>query len=278
MPKTTFQNQLNNDYDINLIPPKNSNSLKWEASFCLSYNFFMFTSFHEKRNIDIPPGKECIILIKHGKLKVNDSSQRILQPGYYFTIPYQKNRKLHAVSTAEVLWIDLLPTSLYRLSGKSMYPYFGGFFPLQHLLPIDLTTTHLRFNFLSKTILDEWFQTFLLDRLGLYSTPGCISDSLQLFQHFDHNLNIEGLCHRLKINRRSYERKFRRVIGLSPKHYWKLHRVNYVLNLMKSQKCSDLQEIIVECGYFDQSHFIREFKHITGYTPGKYLLKITNKA
>lgn len=62
--------------------------------------------------------------------------------------------------------------------------------------------------------------------------------------------------------------------GLSPKIYNKITRFQRSLQLI-GRNDQPLTSIAYECGYFDQSHFIRDFKHFTGRTPSAYLDHIT---
>jgi AraC-like DNA-binding protein len=58
--------------------------------------------------------------------------------------------------------------------------------------------------------------------------------------------------------------------GLSPKSFCKITRFQLSLKLIAKNKMS-LTSIAYDCGYFDQSHFIRDFRSFTGVTPSAYL-------
>jgi AraC-like DNA-binding protein len=58
--------------------------------------------------------------------------------------------------------------------------------------------------------------------------------------------------------------------GLSPKSFDKIHRFKTSLKLIGENKLP-LTSIAYDAGYFDQSHFIRDFKSFTGLTPSAYL-------
>lgn len=71
------------------------------------------------------------------------------------------------------------------------------------------------------------------------------------------------------MSERTLERKFKDFAGLSPKLLFRISRFKSTLNDYGSQQRS-LTEIAHACGYYDQSHFISEFKSFSGYHPGKY--------
>jgi len=62
--------------------------------------------------------------------------------------------------------------------------------------------------------------------------------------------------------------------GLSPTAFTKINRFQYSLKLIAKNK-QPLTAIAYDSGYFDQSHFIRDFKSFTGVTPSAYLDNIT---
>ena len=79
------------------------------------------------------------------------------------------------------------------------------------------------------------------------------------------------------LGERQLERLFKKYIGLSPKYYARIIRFNYIFQLIKSKKCS-WTEIVYQSGYYDQSHFIRNFKAFTGEDPSSYFFEEHNMA
>jgi AraC-like DNA-binding protein len=71
--------------------------------------------------------------------------------------------------------------------------------------------------------------------------------------------------------RRQLERHFRKQIGISPKQLSKAIRLQATLNLLLNKKSETLTDIAYESDYFDQNHFIKDFKDLVGVTPKEYL-------
>lgn len=69
------------------------------------------------------------------------------------------------------------------------------------------------------------------------------------------------------ITQRHLARKFREYIGLSPKEYLRVSRFIFSLAHLKNYPAFSLTEVAYESGYYDQAHFIRDYKDFTGYTP-----------
>lgn len=84
---------------------------------------------------------------------------------------------------------------------------------------------------------------------------------------FDENLVV--VASRYGISSRYMQKLFVELTGLSPKLYSKINRFQKSLRLVTKEEIS-LTSVAYDCGYFDQSHFIREFKAFTGSTPSNY--------
>lgn len=71
--------------------------------------------------------------------------------------------------------------------------------------------------------------------------------------------------------RRQLERNFKKQIGVSPKQLSKVIRLQATLQLLLSQTSETLTDIAYENEYYDQPHFIKDFKEFTGITPKEFL-------
>ena len=72
------------------------------------------------------------------------------------------------------------------------------------------------------------------------------------------------------INRRQLARKFSSAIGLSPKQLAKTIRIQTTLKVLLNEEVTKLTDLAYENEYFDQAHFIKEFKEFTGLTPKEF--------
>ncbi|NNF19890.1 MAG: AraC family transcriptional regulator [Flavobacteriaceae bacterium] len=91
----------------------------------------------------------------------------------------------------------------------------------------------------------------------------------RLLRNSDH-IDIKSLSEKVAISQRQLERKFRNVIGISPKQYFRLLRINKVVQALQSGTALDLTSVAYHCGYYDQAHFIKDFKLITGIKPSLF--------
>jgi len=80
--------------------------------------------------------------------------------------------------------------------------------------------------------------------------------------------NVSVLANRYGFSERYIQKLFLEVVGLTPRSFYSVQRFNKSLGLVLSTN-EDLTSIGYACGYYDQAHFIREFKKFTGITPSE---------
>ena len=66
------------------------------------------------------------------------------------------------------------------------------------------------------------------------------------------------------------QRNFIKRVGISPKTLTRIVRVNYLIDKINREKAIGFQDLAFDGNYYDQSHFIKDFKAITGETPGYF--------
>lgn len=89
---------------------------------------------------------------------------------------------------------------------------------------------------------------------------------LELLKH-QGNLSVEEMASLACVSLRQFERLSKERVGLPPKFYARIVRFSKAYRLR--EECPDLTwtQIAHQCGYFDQMHFIRDFKQFAGITP-----------
>lgn len=69
---------------------------------------------------------------------------------------------------------------------------------------------------------------------------------------------------------RTLERNFKRRTGVSPKKLMRIVRFDYLWNKINNEASVDYQDLVFDGKFFDQAHFINDFKYITGETPSYF--------
>jgi AraC-like DNA-binding protein len=85
-------------------------------------------------------------------------------------------------------------------------------------------------------------------------------------------VEIEELSSLACLSRKQFERIFLEYIGISPKQYLKIIRFQSSIFLKSKNEDISLTELAYESGYYDQSHFINEYRKMTGITPKQFFL------
>ena len=82
---------------------------------------------------------------------------------------------------------------------------------------------------------------------------------------------LKDIQNEMALSERSLERLIKQYVGMSPKMFSRIMRFQSGLDILRKSKLDSLTTITYENGYFDQSHYIREFKEFTGTTPKAFL-------
>ncbi|MFM2269063.1 MAG: hypothetical protein RL757_2504 [Bacteroidota bacterium] len=117
----------------------------------------------------------------------------------------------------------------------------------------------------------ELIETFLFNQLENTETVDNIIKSIvDTILTANGQLSVDELAKQTKVNRRQLERKFSSTIGLSPKQLSKTVRLQTTLKTLLNKKVISLTDLAYENDYYDQAHFIKDFKEFTGLTPKEF--------
>jgi AraC-like DNA-binding protein len=85
-------------------------------------------------------------------------------------------------------------------------------------------------------------------------------------------IRADDLSFKTGLSNRQLVRKFNMSIGLSPKEFARIIKFIGSLDYLKLNRETNLAEAAHHCGYYDQAHFIHDFKEYAGVTPGQFLM------
>lgn len=120
-------------------------------------------------------------------------------------------------------------------------------------------TDKLRIN-----IVEQFFQSQLQD----IETDKLIVEAVKLIYQSNGTIHIKKLQEKLFISQSPFEKRFRKVVGTTAKKFASIVRFHSVLDTLNKTK--SLTEICYENNFFDQAHFIKDFKKFTGDTPENF--------
>jgi len=111
---------------------------------------------------------------------------------------------------------------------------------------------------------------FISKKMGFPEVDPRLHYALQLLNS-ENSISIDTLSQSLCISNRGLQKLFKKHIGMSPAYYRKIIRFNKATQLLSSDSNSSLTEISYACGYFDQAHFIKDFREFGGISPSEFL-------
>lgn len=232
---------MNTKYEI-LIKKSDFEILKVKES---SHNFPMH--IHKRM---------CIGRIDSGeKLLVINSKFHILKKSDLFFIPPYMPHACYVEKGGSVSYTILSADDIRKISKETIFD------DVIHSL-IDVKNISLIYEYGLKTADNFSYNESLIDRLTAY-----------IDKHSADQLSLKHLAHMVNLNPYYLVHKFKETTGLTPHQYIIQARIRSLKKHFISDK--KILNIALDCGFYDQSHFIRHFKKHVGITPKDYFNSIT---
>lgn len=111
-------------------------------------------------------------------------------------------------------------------------------------------------------------ENFFMQRMTHVQPDKLVATALALIHKSKGNIRINELMDQLHISQSPLEKRFRQAVGTSPKKFASIVRLKHVIQ--QYNPASSLTELGYEAGFYDQAHFIKEFKAFTGDTPQQF--------
>ncbi|MCK0146529.1 helix-turn-helix domain-containing protein [Arenibacter sp. F26102] len=187
--------------------------------------------------------------------------------------------------TIEPFYIE--PTGFVKTFAVRFYPYgFANFVsePISNLAnketPINLLFEAENADDLEQKIIKSEnteqrisiIENFLLDRLNNEKTiDRIVKNTIHSLISANGSTSINSILKDDLSKRRQLERNFKKQIGVSPKQLGKVIRLQTALKMLLDQKPKNLTDIAYESEYFDQAHFIKDFREFAGINPKEFI-------
>jgi AraC-like DNA-binding protein len=164
----------------------------------------------------------------------------------------------------------------------------GGAFPFFNLPLGELSDLHVSLETVWGVRADE-----LRERLLEARTPGAkfrtleqsllkeatsrliqnpaVTFALNAFKTVPQVENVSEVIRQIGLSHRRFIHIFKQEVGLTPKTFCRVARFQKALHVISEAGIIDWADIAPACGYFDQSHFIKDFTEFCGVSPSVYL-------
>ncbi|MGH9633175.1 MAG: helix-turn-helix domain-containing protein [Bryobacteraceae bacterium] len=99
---------------------------------------------------------------------------------------------------------------------------------------------------------------------------GEVSLALREFHAVPHAVTIAEVTHKTGLSPRRFAQLFRENVGVTPKLYCRIRRFQEAIRQIRMGAEVRWADVALDCGYFDQAHFVNEFRSFSGIKPTTY--------
>lgn len=180
-------------------------------------------------------------------------------------------RRMHTSAGGGIILAAFRPAGAAQFFAEPMHELHGRTVALDDLVPRrDIDRVAARIAAAPTTAARIALLTaFLESRLRPQPPDPVVGAALRAIEAARGLLRIAPLARALAISQDPFEKRFRRAVGATPKHLASLVRLRHAI-AQHRPGVTTLARIATDAGYFDQSHFSREFRAVTGLAPGRF--------
>lgn len=194
-------------------------------------------------------------------------------PSLYFGGQLVKEMPLARIETPLVLvGLQFTATGFYRLFGADASRLTDAIVPLSAVAP--RLAERLQGVLDAAAAIEETarvMQGTLAEMLPDPAAPGLGDEVASRIERCSGRIEISELAESCGVTPRHLRRVFAREVGISPKSYAKIVQLNEVVSVLQSGESRATHELALAHGYYDQSHFVRDFSRLVGSNPGRFL-------
>lgn len=219
----------------------------------------------------IPARPNCFVQIilggAHAMLDL-ESGERLDAPAAGLFGPLTHYRyNMEVADTLRTFSARLQPTAATQLFGLDPVQLVDTFIPLE--LPAALLATLQSAATWQDMVapMDDWLCSMARGKPGL--DP--VTRAANHLRQARGTVSVQQLADEAGLSLRQFQRRFQALTGLNPKHYARICRIGQAVHRKELEPEASWTELALECGYADQSHFIRDFKALTGTLPREFL-------
>jgi AraC-like DNA-binding protein len=180
----------------------------------------------------------------------------------------------HSVSGYfRVIGVYLEPTALKTIFNIDAFEFSHQNIPLADIISAPILEQLINTTSISEKI--GIISTFFLKQIHKIKTNGEKAEFASIL--LQKGKSLKEVQVELSLSERSLERLIKQYVGISPKMFSRVMRFQSGLNSLRASDFKNFTALTYENDYFDQSHFIREFKEFTGTNPKSFLLNANEK-
>lgn len=224
----------------------------------------------------LPDGCAALIInLREDETRIYDREDFSLRKRFNGSVLVGPQTEFCIIDTAEqmdVAGIHFKPGGAYPFFAPPLHDLRGDHLPLDTLW--GGFARELRERLLEAATADQRLRLMeqaLLARLRLpVECHPAVNFALRQFQAAPHVTRIADVTERTGLSSRHFIDLFNRQVGLTPKLFCRIHRFQRALRRIASSATVEWPEVALDSGYFDQAHFIHDFRAFSGINPSGY--------
>ena len=229
---------------------------------------------------DATPLGYSIISFALQNTHIFNGKERITSP-FNITGQLTRHHPLRMYHSFSMVYILFHPFGAYRLLGLSQHLLTDACSDLTAVMGRDAPGIRDRLleNAHDHRIVIDILEQWLLHRWQQTTPPhkvDAIEYACTLLKKNKGMMPLSKLCKTVEMSERSIERHFQEKIGVGPKKYSRIIRFNRALQVVQSGYYQSWNDVVYGHQYFDQAHFINEFRAFSGYTPSEMHSRFIN--
>ncbi|MDF1697605.1 MAG: helix-turn-helix domain-containing protein [Saprospiraceae bacterium] len=201
---------------------------------------------------------------------------KITKPGAYFLGQHNSCIQLRSSQPLQITGVRFKPFAFARIIDTPIFKLTDELTPLEELfdtsslspLITQITTAKnkdIQFHLLNELMFSLFEKSLSIDEI-LRAQLNYILDRKGVLQ-------ISELFTEFKVSKVTLRNHFVNKVGLTPKKVSQIWRMNHFFQIKEDNPLQNLTSLCLDAGFYDQAHFIKEFKLLFGLTPRKFCLQ-----
>lgn len=232
---------------------------------------FTLVEAHEETTRTLIPDTGLVLGLRYsGSATQLDGPTERLLPGHTLTGLRTSARRMRTSARGGAVLVAFRETGAAKFFAEPLHELFGQTLSLADLLP------HSELDRVSSQVAEArndvhrigLVEQFLRARLRPREPDPLVAAAIDAIQQAHGCVRIAALARQLHLSQDAFEKRFRAAVGSTPKQLASLVRVRHAIAAYRPG--TSLSRLALDAGYFDQSHFIREFRAVTGEAPRRF--------
>jgi AraC-like DNA-binding protein len=183
----------------------------------------------------------------------------------YISIPSSKRSAMFVIHFRKGMAYPFFPLPKSEMSDRVVDAdlLWGNAFALLREQLCGIKQIDLKFHAVESFLLKHFHGKFMLNPAVDYALAEILRRPDQI--------NLRHVSTKIGYSPKHFIDIFRQQVGITPKSYLKIIRFQKAISEIEERKEANWTNISQDCGFYDQAHFINDFKFFSGFTPSEYV-------